>query len=74
MLQNTGIILQPFIPKAAKEILDMLNIESSQRYFSNLSNEFSINKNHIINNPEQLFQDMKNKIVDSHCHLDFNKF
>ncbi len=50
-----GIILQPFIPKAAKEILDMLNIESSQRYFSNLSNEFSIDKNHIINNPEQLF-------------------
>ena len=50
-----GIILQPFIPNAAKNILDTLNISDSERKFKNLSIKFAIDKNHTIKNPEQLF-------------------
>ena len=50
-----GIILQPFIPIAAKNILDILNIKNSERKFDNLSLEFSVKKNHTINDPKQLF-------------------
>ena len=50
-----GIILQPYIPDAAKKILDILNVKNSDRYFKNLSLKFSLQKNHSLNNPDQLF-------------------
>lgn len=50
-----GIILQPFIPDAAKKLLDMLNIGENSRMFKNLSFDYSIIDNPKINEPTPLF-------------------
>ena len=50
-----GIILQPFIPRSANKILNMLNIEESSRLFNNLSNEYAIKSQHILNESEPIF-------------------
>ncbi len=50
-----GIILQPFIPIASKKILDMLNIKENLRNFDNLSFEYAIISDHILNEPKALF-------------------
>ena len=50
-----GILLQPFIPKASNDILDILNINNSSRKFKNLTKDFSLEKNHSINKPHPLF-------------------
>ena len=69
-----GIVLQPFIPNASKKILDILNINNESRGFNNLNSKNILVSNHVLNKPSQYFQDMKNKIVDSHCHLNFDDF
>ncbi len=50
-----GIILQPFIPNASKNILDMLNIEENLRKFKNLTFEYALISKHILNDPKPLF-------------------
>ncbi len=50
-----GIILQPFIPNAADNILDMLNIDHSHRKFKHLSKDYFIKEKHILNSPKALF-------------------
>ncbi len=50
-----GIILQPFIPIASKNILDMLNIKESARKFKFLSTNHIILKGHKLNDPKPLF-------------------
>ena len=50
-----GIILQPYIPNAAKRILDTLEVKESERNFINLSVKFCLRKNHKLNEPNQLF-------------------
>ena len=50
-----GIILQPYIPNAAKRILDTLVVKESERNFINLSVKFCLRKNHKLNEPNQLF-------------------
>ena len=57
-----------------QKILDILNINNESRGFNNLNSKNILMSNHVLNKPHQYFQDMKNKIVDSHCHLNFDDF
>ena len=50
-----GILLQPFIPDASEEILNILNIEKNKRKFKFLNFKYKINKDHCINEPKPLF-------------------
>ena len=50
-----GIILQPFIPIAAKNILDTLNVDVSARKFEFLTTNNIITKNHKLNDPKPIF-------------------
>ena len=68
-----GIVLQPFIPNASKDFR-YLNINNESRGFDNLNSKNILMSDHVLNKPSPIFQDMKNKIVDSHCHLNFEDF
>ena len=48
-----GILLLPFIPKSAGKILDLLNIDESERNFANLQNY--LKSGHKINEPKAIF-------------------
>ena len=50
-----GIVLQPFLPNAANKILNMLNIDISLRMFKNLTNEYAVVSQHILNTPQPIF-------------------
>lgn len=50
-----GILLQPFIPDASEEILNILNIEKNKRKFKFVNFKYKINKDHCINEPKPLF-------------------
>ena len=50
-----GILLQPFIPDASNNILNILNIEKKARKFEFLNFKYKINKDHCINEIEPLF-------------------
>jgi methionyl-tRNA synthetase len=50
-----GIILQPFIPLASKNILDILNIDESSRKFKFLTSDHIVLKGHKLNSPKPLF-------------------
>ena len=50
-----GIILQPFIPTAAKKILDILNIDNDKRSFKFYNMKYLIKKDHPLNDAEPLF-------------------
>jgi methionyl-tRNA synthetase len=56
IIRYIGILLQPFIPDSAKQILDQLNIPVDQRNFANLSQEFSIKPNSTISLPQPIFK------------------
>ena len=50
-----GIILQPFIPEAAKKILDILNIDNNSRSFKFYDMKYAMKKNHPLNDAQPLF-------------------
>ena len=50
-----GILLQPFIPDASNEILNILNIEKKYRKFKFLNFMYKINKDHCIKETKPLF-------------------
>ncbi len=50
-----GIILQPFIPTSAKNLLDTLNIKNDLRKFKCLNSKYAIKRGHRINEPKALF-------------------
>jgi methionyl-tRNA synthetase len=50
-----GILLQPFIPTSAKNLLDTLNINDDLRTFKYLNSKYAIKKGHTINEPKALF-------------------
>ncbi len=54
-----AILLLPFVPESAAKILDLLNIESSQRNFSFLNN--SLLAGHKINEPKAVFPRLETK-------------
>ena len=51
----TGILLQPFIPNASSEILNILNIDKNSRSFEHLKMEYKILKGHTIKEPKPIF-------------------
>ena len=50
-----GIILQPFIPEAAKKILDILNIDNNSRSFKFYNMKYAMKKSHPLNDAQPLF-------------------
>ncbi len=50
-----GIILQPFLPLSSKVLLDIINIDVNFRNFKFLEKKYKIGKDHLINEPKQLF-------------------
>ena len=54
-LRLVGIILQPFIPRAAKRILDILNIKENERSFKFYNKDFSLKEGQGFKKVEQLF-------------------
>lgn len=49
-----GILLSPFIPESAQNILDQLKVSPNKRDFKNLSKEFALESN-VISKPESVF-------------------
>ena len=54
-----AILLTPFIPASANKILDLLNIEESQKDFSALNN--ALKAEHQINEPKAIFPRLEDK-------------
>jgi methionyl-tRNA synthetase len=54
-----AISLLPFVPESAKKILDLLNVEESQRNFISLNN--SLLAGHKINEPKAVFPRLEAK-------------
>jgi len=52
-IRMIGILLLPFVPSSANKILDLLNIENSQRNFAALNNP--LKAGHKINEPKAIF-------------------
>lgn len=50
-----GIMLQPFVPNAAEQILNQLLIDNTQRNFSNLTREFAIKCQQHLQEPKAIF-------------------
>ena len=50
-----GILLQPFVPDASNEILNILNIEKNKRMYKFINFKYKINKDHCINETKPLF-------------------
>lgn len=52
-IRMIAILLLPFVPTSANKILDLLNVESSERNFAALNN--SLKTGHAINEPKAIF-------------------
>ena len=50
-----AILLQPFLPDASNEILNILNIKKKNRMFKFLNFTYKINKDHCISETKPLF-------------------
>ena len=52
-IRMLGILLLPFIPNSANKILDLLNIDKSERNFDSFG--LSLKSGHKINEPKVIF-------------------
>lgn len=50
-----AIILQPFIPDAASNMLDQLGVQKKQRLFANLTKEFALKPGSLLQEPKPIF-------------------
>jgi len=50
-----GIILHPFIPDAASNMLDQLGIPNKQRQFAHLTKEFALKSGNYLQEPKPIF-------------------
>ena len=50
-----GIMLQPFLPDAANNMLDQLAVDKKQRNFANLTKEFALKPDSGLQEPKPIF-------------------
>ena len=50
-----GIILQPFVPDAASNMLDQLGVPKKQRQFVHLTKEFALKSGDYLQEPKPIF-------------------
>jgi len=55
MLRYIAIMLQPFVPNAAQNMLEQLNIPKDQRNFAQLNQQFALVSGANINEPKPVF-------------------
>ena len=70
---NLAIVFEPFMPKKALELAELLNINLPR--WDQAGKDQLINENHIINEPRILFQKIEDEKIDEHdlngdtCHM-----
>ncbi len=59
-LRVIAILLQPFVPSLANNLLDVLNVKKSERTFDFIKRELSLH-DHKINEPKIIFPRLEKK-------------
>jgi methionyl-tRNA synthetase len=55
ILRYIGIVLQPFVPDAANDMLNQLGVAEDQRNFSNLTKDFALTPEAYLSSPTPIF-------------------
>ncbi len=80
LLRVVGICCQPFVPRAAAKLLDLLAVPAEERILAHATADHAIAEGIALPAPEGIFPALCRAegggraglmLIDSHCHLDF---